>query len=253
MTCKFFPSRTPITASFRGRRNFIAISTIFVVTGALLAITGRERAAAGPDRVRDASAIADQQRPAAPAVAPAANLPALKYASLPDAGKAAISGTSTLHDWTVTTTKIDGRAAFSGEWDGKAIALGSIDLSIPVDSLKSTEGGGMDNTMYDALNLKKFPTIVYKLTSATLKSSPSKESAAYHFNATGQLTVSGNAHPLDLDLSVTPDAGGKLTIVTDARLKMTDFGVKPPTAMFGMIKSGDAITVKVTWQVAKQP
>jgi hypothetical protein len=33
-------------------------------------------------------------------------------------------------------------------------------------------------------------------------------------------------------------------------MKMSDFGIKPPTAMLGVIKSGDAITVKVNWQLA---
>ena len=34
--------------------------------------------------------------------------------------------------------------------------------------------------------------------------------------------------------------------MTETPLKMTDFGMKPPTAMMGMIKSGNDVTVKVT-------
>ena len=182
------------------------------------------------------------------------NAPAQRYAA--NSGEAAVSGTSTLHDWTVKSTKIEGVAEFSGELKSvseKPVALQSIDLTIPVDSLKSTEGNGMDNTMYDALRLKKFPTITYKLTKAALTSVSAKEGSPYHFDATGLLTVSGNAHPVSLDLAVLPVAGGKLTITTAVAFKMSDFGVAPPTAMLGMIKSGDAITVKVTWQLSQQP
>ena len=53
---------------------------------------------------------------------------------------------------------------------------------------------------------------------------------------------------LDID-SANEDA---LTIMTQTPLKMTDFGMKPPTAMAGMIKSGDQVTVKITWHLARK-
>src|ERR1700733_3954630 len=72
-----------------------------------------------------------------------ANPPTVKYAASADGAKATISGTSTLHDWTVNGTVIQGTAEFSGEWKPGAdptLALQAIDLTIPVNSLKSTEG-----------------------------------------------------------------------------------------------------------------
>lgn len=111
----------------------------------------------------------------------------------------------------------------------------------------------MDDTMYDALKIKQFPTITYGLTKAGLKTSPSKKDPDYHFDTTGQLTVAGKAHAVNLDLVVLPHDNGKLTITTEIALKMTDFGVSPPTAMLGMIKSGDAITLKVTWELTIKP
>jgi polyisoprenoid-binding protein YceI len=175
--------------------------------------------------------------------------PTIQYVSGTDAGQALVSGTSTLHDWTVKSTIIKGDAAFAEKW----ISLQSIDLVIPVNSLKSTEGSGMDNTMYDAMKLKQFPSIAYKLTKANLKSSPSKQDPAYHFDTTGALTVAGVTRPENLDLAVVPNDNGKLTITTEIGLKMSDFGIKPPTAMLGMIKSGDAITVKMNVQLTTQP
>ena len=111
----------------------------------------------------------------------------------------------------------------------------------------------MDNTMYDALKLKQFPTIAYRLTKASLKSPPSKQSPEYQFDTTGQLTVAGAVRQVNLDLHVLPHDAGGLTITTEIALKMTDFGLKPPTAMLGMIKSDDSITLKVTWQLTMQP
>ena len=93
--------------------------------------------------------------------------------ALPDSGTASVSGTSTLHDWTVNGTTVDGAMQCSGPWTAAPPTIGSIQLSIPADSLKSTEGSGMDNTMYDALNMKASPLITYTLTHADLKSPPS--------------------------------------------------------------------------------
>ena len=191
-----------------------------------------------------------------PSSAPATQPSTLQYASSADSGEALVSGTSTLHDWTVKSGSIKGAAEFSGDWKAgpaKAISLQSIDLSVAVDSLKSTEGSGMDKTMYEALKLKASPVIAYALTKATLKTSPSRQDPAYHFDTTGRLTVAGGTKDVKLDLGILPRDGGGLTITTDIALKMTDFGVKPPTAMLGAIKSGDAITVKMTWQLTMRP
>ncbi len=84
---------------------------------------------------------------AAPTTAPAP----IEYTSASDAGTATVSGTSTLHDWTVKSTTIKGTVQISGPWNAAPPAFESIQLSIPVNSLKSTEGGGMDDKTHEAL------------------------------------------------------------------------------------------------------
>jgi polyisoprenoid-binding protein YceI len=175
---------------------------------------------------------------------------AIDYNSAADSGTASVSGTSTLHDWTVKGTTVSGAMQCSGPWTAAPPTIASIQLSIPADSLKSTEGSGMDDTMYDALNLKASPLITFALTHADLKSPPSKDDPTYHYDAVGQLTIAGTARAVNLTLDLAPGDGGTLTIVTETPLKMTDFGMKPPTAMMGMIKSGNDVTVKVTWRLA---
>ena len=67
----------------------------------------------------------------------------------------------------------------------------------------------------------------------------------------GQLTVAGKTRNVKLDVAVVP-AGSNLSVSTHAAFKMTDFAIKPPTAMLGMIRSGDAVTVNVTWQLVQR-
>jgi polyisoprenoid-binding protein YceI len=196
-------------------------------------------------------------RPAALAAAtepssPAATQPALvQYVSGAKSGTASVAGTSSLHNWTVASATINGTAIFAGRF-GAATSpdIRSIQLVIPVNTLKSTEGSGMDNTMYDALKTKQNPNITYALDSATLISGPSKDDPKYHYKAAGRLTIAGWLRNVNLTLDLEPTDGGTLIISTQTPMKMTDYGMKPPTAMLGMIKSGDDVTVKVTWQLA---
>jgi polyisoprenoid-binding protein YceI len=176
---------------------------------------------------------------------------ALNYASA-GPNEAVVSGTSTLHNWTAKSGDIQGTASFSGQWAADAkmpIKLDSIELKIPVKSLKSSEGGGMDATMYEALDLKHHDAITYKLTTAKLKTGPAAGKSDYLFDTTGDVTVSGNTHPMTLELDVVPDGKEGLGITTSIDFKMSDYGVKPPVAMLGMVKSGDAITVKCKWEL----
>jgi polyisoprenoid-binding protein YceI len=171
---------------------------------------------------------------------------AADYVSNPDAGQVTVQGTSSLHAWTVKGAALTGKVTAAVP---PTMEISAIDLSIPVNSLKSTEGSGMDNVMYDALKSKQNGDITYHLTKATLKSPPTGADPNYHFDAAGQLTVAGSARPVELDIAVQPGDGGRLTVTTQTTLKMSDFGIKPPTAMLGMIKSGDAVTVNATWQL----
>jgi polyisoprenoid-binding protein YceI len=235
----------------KGGRAVITMAGVFVISGALLTGSGCDRSSGGSSAAVGAAATVDPN--VALSSTRASDPSAVQYVTSVDPGQALVSGTSTLHDWTVKSTVIKGNVALSGKWkadSASTIVLQSIDLVIPVDSLKSTEGSGMDKTMYDALKLNQFPTITYSLTKASPKTPPSGQSSTYHFDATGQLTVGGATHSVDLDLAIAPREDGGMTITTDIGMKMSDFGIKPPTAMLGVIKSGDAITVKVNWQLA---
>ena len=174
------------------------------------------------------------------------------YVSAPDSGTATVSGTSTLHDWSAKSTTVAGTVKSSGPWTGAAPTLQSIQLSIPADSLKSSEGSDMDDKIHDALKAKANPLITFTLSSAKFQSAPSTDDPKYHYAASGKLTVAGASHSVNLTLDIQPSKGDMLTIETQTPLKMTDFGIQPPTAMLGMIKSGNKVTVNVVWQLVRR-
>ena len=65
------------------------------------------------------------------------------------------------------------------------------------------------------------------------------------------LTVAGQAQTVTMDVSGQRLADGSVTAAATIPLKMTDYGITPPTALLGTIKAGDV--VKVTFALTVVP
>jgi len=146
-----------------------------------------------------------------------------------------ILGTSNVHDWEMKVTKINSELVVSSF---KQIT--SLAVKIPVLSIKSGNGI-MDDKTYDAFDSNKNPTIIFQLTEASTIKLTNKDT---EITLTGNLIIAGEPRKISFKTI------GKITKTGDYQLKgimllkMTDFKMKPPTAMLGSMKTGDAITVK---------
>jgi polyisoprenoid-binding protein YceI len=150
-----------------------------------------------------------------------------------------VAGTSTLHHLPMEGNTIIGQI-------NAANGAASVIVSIPVTSIKS-EHSKMDKLMAEALKAKQFPEIRYELTQPM----PSSASASFSVKAHGKLTIAGVTRDAIIDVQATRNADGKYTFIGTAPLKMTSFGIKPPTAMLGTIKTGDDVKVTFRWVVEK--
>lgn len=150
-----------------------------------------------------------------------------------------VSGTSTLHNWKSSVTKVQ----VSGSLKKAGNTLSSVNnvvVKIPVSGIVSTEGKSMDSKTYAAFKSKKNPFITYTFSTAKVQAN-----AAHMITivATGTLTMAGVALPETLTANGKVLPNGDLEFAISKSLKMTSFSMKPPTAMFGTIKSGDSITL----------
>ncbi len=143
-----------------------------------------------------------------------------------------IAGTSTMHDWTMTSSGATYTATLEVN-DGVLSKLDDVTLKLPAESLKSKEKA-MDKNAYKSLNTDKFKEIIFHLTSS--KVSQNK------ITCTGNLTISGTTKPIDVDVTYEKTTGSFL-FKGSKKIKMTDFNVEPPSFMFGTIKTGDEITI----------
>jgi polyisoprenoid-binding protein YceI len=158
--------------------------------------------------------------------------------------KVTVDGTSNVHDWTCTVNKVDATievdpaAARADNFGGM---LRTVSVRIPVADLKCGKDG-MDKNLQKALNSDKHPVITYTLSA----SDGAVTGNAGTLKTTGTVTVNGVAKTVPMEVTTTRLPDGTFRATATVPLQMTDFGVKPVTALLGTIKTGNAVTVKFT-------
>ena len=156
-----------------------------------------------------------------------------------------IEGTSTLHDWKMEGTTISGNVTAPPieQWTSTA-PPSEASVIIPVTSIKS-EHAKMDKLMAEALKAGVNPTIRYELTNAVL----AQPGTSFVLNTRGKLTIAGVTRDVDMQIAGTRDANGTYTLTGQLPIRMTDYGIKPPTAMMGTIRTGNDVKVTFGWVV----
>jgi hypothetical protein len=164
-----------------------------------------------------------------------------------DTVRVSIAGTSNLHAYTASTTtvwltrvEVAGSVAGAGFWDEivKPDRLEIFEIAIPADSLSASKGG-FDHDLHKALKVEQYPQITFRLR----RFAPGTGGGTGDgLNAIGILTIAGLEREVTLALT-TERAGGGLLVKGDTQIVMTDFGITPPKAMLGMLKTDPKVTV----------
>ncbi|MDB5156633.1 MAG: hypothetical protein JWR50_1340 [Mucilaginibacter sp.] len=158
-----------------------------------------------------------------------------------------LSGTSTLHNWTMNAQTFIGEAQFAVK-EHQISTLKALTFSMAVTDLKSGESG-LDKNAYKALKSNDFKSISYKLTSATVL--PGKGNK-FEIKTEGNLTIAGVTKEVIIYVYATLNANDTITCTGSEKLNMTDYQVKPPKFMLGAMKTGDAINLDFTLVYRKQ-
>jgi polyisoprenoid-binding protein YceI len=150
-----------------------------------------------------------------------------------------IEGTSNLHDWTANVGDVKGLFNLKVE-DGKITGIDKLTVKIGAESLRGSKGSIMDSKINEALNSKKHPEISYELRRVN---SITENAGVFRLNTTGVLKISGVSRNVNLTATGKIVKGGEIEFTGNTKLKMSDYSVKPPTAMFGALTTGDEITL----------
>jgi hypothetical protein len=158
-----------------------------------------------------------------------------------------ISGTSTMHPYTVSTKALKVSAAHApADVQGllQPDALQGFELRIPVNTFTSDKDG-LTKQMFKSMKADKHPTITFRLDSYTVEPGAGGTTV----KPTGALTVAGVERPIEMVLDVKEQAG-RLHVRGTRDLLMTEFGIKPPTMFMGMLRTDDTVTITFELQLA---
>ena len=163
--------------------------------------------------------------------------------------KLTINGDSSVHKWKVETKVVGGFLQI----DSAALAKpGKIEVKgkviIPVRQLKSGKKR-MDEVMHAAMNEKKHKLIDFTLSGLNVNS---VKGGVANCTSNGSIKINGKTKPLTMDISIA-SKGDQLVVSGSAILKMTDFGIKPPSPKLptGNIVTKDEVKISFEWVVAK--
>jgi polyisoprenoid-binding protein YceI len=156
-----------------------------------------------------------------------------------------IDGTSNLHAWTCRAEKLDASieldAAAAAQLDAAPPkSLRKVEVKVAVRSLKCGHGA-MDNNLYKALNADATSEVSYIL--ASFDAVPGEMKDSFTLKTVGTLTVAGKENKVTMEVVATRMPDGTVRATGVVPIKMSDYGIKPPTAIFGRLKTGDDVKV----------
>jgi len=148
-----------------------------------------------------------------------------------------VAGTSNVHDWSCESAQMAGTIETTGEGlDG----LNGGRLTIPVQALECGNST-MNRLMRDALKAGSSPQINYAISNATVGAPDAQ--GRQTVTANGRLSIAGQTQNVRVQARAVPAANGAYRLTGTVPLTMTQFGVDPPRAMMGAMRTADAITV----------
>lgn len=153
-----------------------------------------------------------------------------------------LSGTSTLHKWTMSAQNTHGEAKFGFNPQNTLNSISALSFSLPTINLKSKDKK-LNKNAYKALKTTQHKNIIYKM--GTAKVMPEDE-GKYLVKTNGDLSIAGVTKNVDIDVYCVVNKDATITCTGSEKLKMTDYDVKPPSFMAGAMKTGDDVTLNFT-------
>ncbi len=156
------------------------------------------------------------------------------------ANKLSIHGTSNLHDWETICTEVQISGKVQME-NGALTGVDQLTVRVPVSKIKSEKGKTMDGKTHESLKSNKNPHITFNASRVQVN--------GQDVTATGPLSIAGQTRTVTVKGKWRAISANEIEVKGSHAMKMTDFGISPPTALLGTMKTGDGITLQFTVRV----
>ena len=153
-----------------------------------------------------------------------------------------VDGTSTVRAFTCKATALD--AEVDAAPNGIAAVLGGargvtrVEFRVPAEKL-DCGNGTMNEHMLRALRAKEHRTIAFRVASYEV----ARNADGVTGTLTGTLALGGVEKTITVEATGKDGGPGALRVTGTHALKLSDYGLRAPTLMFGTLKVGDAVTV----------
>ncbi len=167
-----------------------------------------------------------------------------------------IVGSSNIRDWEAQAGDLSGTVTLSGDFLKKDIPktgskIDAVSLKIPVASIDGGRGDIMNGKIRTALQAETHPNVSYQLTSASVTGVSDKAQGIFDLSATGNLTIGGVTRDLTMNLKGQKKADGSYTFFGSKPMKMSQFEIEAPSALFGQLQTEDDIAIRFSLVVKK--
>ena len=166
-----------------------------------------------------------------------------------------IEGTSTVDRFACMNTRFEVALRIDGAAAERETRTGAVSAEalLPVTSFDCGHRR-MNHDLQEALRAEAHPYIRYELDQLRPLESGDADPSWQHFRATGQVTVAGVTRRVEQVLQARRLDNGRLRATGSVELRMTDFGIEPPSTLFGLIRAEDTIVVVFDlWAEAEPP
>ena len=162
-----------------------------------------------------------------------------------------IEGSSNLSRWSCKATSVD--AAIYVDSNAADFAtlvrhVRSVTVRVPVAALTCGHAP-MDRSLRAALNADDAPASANIV--ATLDAITGDDSASHTVHTAGSLRLAGRENAVKVDLSTSLGDDG-LEARGELPIRMSEYGIVPPTGLFGAIRCADRVVVKFALTVVSE-
>ncbi len=151
-----------------------------------------------------------------------------------------LNGSSTFNNWKSEAKSFKGIFNFIGNNKLSSSKRGSAVIKIKIDSIVS-RNRLRDKTTHKALKSKEFPFIQFTSNSGKLYKRITDKKR--QLTITGILNIADVSRTITLLANLTELSKNSLEFEGHYTLKMTDYGIKPPSVLFGLIKAKGEINI----------
>jgi len=165
---------------------------------------------------------------------------------LSDASEMWLSGTSTVNSFECEAETLRFDHEVEHHIEGNGFSVPGVSLVVPVRDL-DCNNRRMNRDLRDALQADEYPEIrldVFRMDLVPDAAADTEKADVPQVAFHGKMTLAGVSRDITIRLSGWLDQFQRLHGRGTLDVKMTDFGVEPPTALFGLVKAHDDISIR---------